>query len=76
MGEQRPLRFYINQRCIEVVDVIDQWYGPDHRYCKLLGDDDGVYILRHNIDRGYWELTMFTRANAFEMLKEVERGKY
>jgi hypothetical protein len=57
-GEQRPLSFYINQRCIEVVEVIDQWYGPDHRYFKLLCDE-GVYILRHNIDEEYWELTSF-----------------
>ncbi len=60
-GEQRPLRFYINRRCIEVVEVVDQWYGPDYRYCKLRGDDKGIYILRQTIEEELWELTMFTQ---------------
>lgn len=62
-GEQRPLRFFLNRRCIEVVEIIDQWYGPDYRYCKVRGDDDGVYILRQSRDNEYWELTMFTRGH-------------
>jgi hypothetical protein len=63
-GEQRPLRFYLKQRCIEVVEIIDQWHGPDYRYCKVRGDDDGVYILRHAMEDGYWELTMFSRGGS------------
>lgn len=59
-GEQRPLRFYLKQRRIEVVETIDQWYGPDYRYCKVRGDDNGTYILRHAMADGYWELTMFS----------------
>ena len=58
-GEQRPLRFYLNERCIEISEILDQWYGPDYRYFKLLGDDKGIYILRHAMEDGYWELTMF-----------------
>ena len=60
--DQRPLRFYINARCVEVVEVLDQWYGPDYRYCKVRGDDNAVYILRHTNKEDLWELTMFTRA--------------
>jgi hypothetical protein len=63
-GEQRPFRFYLKQRRIEVVEIIDQWYGPDYRYCKVRGDDDGVYILRHAMEDGYWELTMFSRGGS------------
>jgi hypothetical protein len=60
-GEQRPLRFFLNQRRIEVIEIIDQWHGPDYRYCKVLGDDHGEYILRQDMENDHWQLTMFTR---------------
>ncbi len=60
-GEQRPVRFYLHKRCIEVTEIIDQWYGSDYRYCKLRGDDNNVYILRHSMKEEFWEMTMFTR---------------
>lgn len=62
-GEQHILRFYLNQRRIEVVEIIDQWYGPDYRYCKVRGDDDGIYILRQTMEEEdeHWGLTMFIR---------------
>ena len=58
-GEQRPQRFSLGQRMIEVEEVIDQWYGPDYRYFKLRGDKGGIYILRQDETDGRWELTMF-----------------
>ncbi|MFQ5617447.1 MAG: hypothetical protein ACE5FR_00610 [Rhodospirillales bacterium] len=39
-------------------DVIDRWLTPDHRYFKVRGDDGAVYILRHDVKAGRWELTM------------------
>ena len=60
-GEERPIRFFLKQRCIEILDIIDQWYGPDYRYFKVRGDDGSVYILRQVQDNEDWELTMFTR---------------
>ena len=62
-GEQRPLRFYLHTRSIEVVEIIDQWYGPDYRYCKLRGDDNNIYILRHRVNEESWELTFFNRGS-------------
>lgn len=58
-GEDRPERFYLKSRCIEVIEIIDQWAGPDYRYVKLRGNDSGIYILRHSIDEDTWELTLF-----------------
>lgn len=58
-GEERPLRFYLNKRCIEVSDILDQWVGPDYRYFKLRGNDEGIYILRHSNDMDMWEITLF-----------------
>lgn len=60
-GGERPIRFFLKQRSIEILDIIDQWYGPDYRYFKVRGDDGSVYILRQVQDNEDWELTMFTR---------------
>jgi hypothetical protein len=54
-GRELPFAFRLRGRCIAVVDIIDQWFGPDYRYCKLKGDDGAVYILRvveHRSDCG------------------------
>lgn len=58
-GEESPLRFFLNQRQIEVVEVLDRWLAPDHRYFKVKGDDGATYIIRHDVTRGQWELTFF-----------------
>jgi len=58
-GEETPRRFYIGTRTIEVVDVIDRWLAPEHRYFKVLGNDDGIYILRYDTKSNRWELTLF-----------------
>jgi hypothetical protein len=60
-GEETPRRLVLGGRRVEVVEVIDRWYGPDHRYFKLRGDDGAIYLLRHDERSGRWELTMFQR---------------
>lgn len=61
MGEQTPRALQLGERRIEVASVIDQWLAPDHRYFKLLGKDGDVYLVRHDVVTGGWELTMFRR---------------
>ncbi|WP_242342799.1 hypothetical protein [Anaeromyxobacter terrae] len=63
-GEETPLRFELEGRRVEVVEVIDRWLGPDHRYFKLRGDDGAVYLLRHDERADRWELRMFERDGA------------
>ncbi|HEU4619839.1 MAG TPA: hypothetical protein VFV10_17505 [Gammaproteobacteria bacterium] len=60
-GEETPERFFIGERGVEVVDVLDRWLAPDHRYFKCLGSDGDIYILRHDTLKETWELTLFTR---------------
>ena len=60
-GEETPRRFYRGARPVAVVDVIDRWLAPDHRYFKVVGDDGCRYILRHDTASGSWEMTMFER---------------
>ncbi|MDA8141314.1 MAG: hypothetical protein M0036_21945 [Desulfobacteraceae bacterium] len=58
-GEETPRRFWLGERCIEVLQVVDRWLAPDHRYFKLVGDDGGTYILRHDPCTSKWEMTFF-----------------
>lgn len=58
-GEETPRRFYIGKRRVEVVEVLDRWIAPDHRYFKVRGDDGGMYILRHDEPTSTWELNVF-----------------
>ncbi|MBI2956890.1 MAG: hypothetical protein HYY26_06230 [Acidobacteria bacterium] len=63
-ADQRPLRFYLAERRFEVVDVLDQWYGPEDFYVRVRADDGNIYILRHSHDpnQDFWTLESFRRA--------------
>lgn len=58
-GEETPRAFYLGDRRVEVKEVLDQWLAPSHRYFKVRGENGSLYILRHDIPTGMWELTLF-----------------
>jgi hypothetical protein len=58
-GEEEPRAFDLGDRRLEVVEIIDRWLAPDHRYFKVQADDGNVYILRHDEAAGEWEMTSF-----------------
>ena len=58
-AEETPRRFFLGERCVEVVRVVDRWMGEDHRYFKVKGDDGAGYILRYDTSTDAWELTLF-----------------
>lgn len=60
-GEETPRRFFLGERAVDVVEVLDRWLAPDHRYFKVAGDDRATYILRHDVVTARWELTLFER---------------
>lgn len=60
-GEEAPLRFRLDDRLVEVNDVLDRWLTPDHRYFKVRTVEDDIYILRHDITSGAWKVTVFER---------------
>lgn len=60
-GIEIPRTLRLNVDRIEVVEVLDQWYGPDYRYCKVKGGDGALYILR--LDE--WHLTMVRELRPF-----------
>lgn len=49
-------------RRIDVVEMIDQWYGADYRYVKVKGSDGAIYIIRFNEIDDERALTMFVSA--------------
>lgn len=58
-SEEIPVRFYLGERCVEVMEVLDRWLDPAYRYFKLRGDDNGIYILRHSTSDDTWELKFY-----------------
>ena len=66
-GEETPRCFFIGCRAVEVVEVLDRWLGPDHRYFKVRGSDGGVYILRHDEYFERWEMVMYDSGTREEL---------
>ena len=58
-----------------MVELLDQWFGSDYRYCKLRGDDGAIYILRVVEHCCKWRLTMFAskRAQALSCMSHARR---
>jgi plasmid maintenance system killer protein len=65
-GEETPRMICFKQRIIRVVEVMDRWLSPDHRYFKIRGDDDGVYIIRHDCVSAQWQLTFYKHLKTSE----------
>ena len=61
-GEETPRFIKLADNKIEVIQVLDRWLAPDHRYFKLLGDDEATYIIRNDSVSGQWELVLYRAA--------------
>jgi hypothetical protein len=62
-ADQRPLRFTLGERILEVRDIEDQWYDPSACYFKVRASDDNLYILRHDEKENRWTLDAFRRSS-------------
>jgi hypothetical protein len=60
-GEEEPREFALGGRSVRVVEIVDRWLDPAHRYFKCRGSDGDTYILRHDVPGDRWELTLFER---------------
>jgi len=52
---ERPLRFTWGEQWLEVREVLEQGYGPDHLFFKVVAADGRVYLLQYQGDTDYWE---------------------
>jgi hypothetical protein len=55
-GEEEPRGFTLGERRFAVVEILDRWLDPAHRYFKVRVDDGRRFILRHDSASGDWEL--------------------
>ncbi len=56
-GEETPRRFIVGEQWVEVVEIVDRWLEPDHRYFRVKGNDRNTYVIRHDTSTDTWELT-------------------
>ena len=64
-GEETPRCIRMATYKIEVKEVLDRWLAPDHRYFKVIGDDDATYIIRHDTVKWEWELVLYRAVEGF-----------
>lgn len=67
-GEETPRQLWFGRRGVDVVEVLDRWLAPDHRYFKLLTEDRSIVIVRHDMENWEWELSFFQQAGVTEAL--------
>jgi hypothetical protein len=66
-GVPEPSAFFLGERRIDVLEVLDRWLAPDYGYFKLL-TTDGIYILRHDDHEQCWALTLYKQSEALPSL--------
>ncbi len=55
-GAQEPQAFWLGRRRIGVLELLDRWLSPEHRYFKVNGEDGNTYVLRYDEVRDEWSL--------------------
>ena len=58
-GSERPLRFTLGSRVIEVEAVEDQWHSPDVTFFRIRVADGSSYILKHNEGQDQWSVEVY-----------------
>jgi hypothetical protein len=61
-GNQRPLRFTLGERILEILEIEDQWYSPDAIYFRIRAEDGNLYVIRHDETEDRWSLEGFRAA--------------
>jgi hypothetical protein len=71
LGVEMPVRFRLDAREVEIVETIDQWYGPDYCYLKIKRQ-----FIHFALQRGPCgvELTMFQSPGPHAMHLDPEGG--
>ena len=60
-GAERPIAFTWKEHRIACERILDRWYGQDHEYFKVEGNDGRTYILRYGRSDDAWELTVIQK---------------
>ena len=65
-ADERPVRFFLGERGYQVLEIQDQWYGPESTYFKVRADDGNFYILRNawSEQTSAWSLEAYRRCSS------------
>ena len=55
-GEEEPRAFTLGETRFTVMEILDRWIAPEHRYFKVRASDGRALVLRHDVASGEWEL--------------------
>src|SRR5207249_3360110 len=58
-ADERPVRFHLGDRTLDVQSVEDQWYSPSEVYFRVIASDGNTYILGHDEGQDRWTLQVF-----------------
>jgi hypothetical protein len=61
-SEERPLRFTVGGRTLEITNIDDRWYSPDATHFRVTASDGNVYVLRYDHGQSCWTLDAFRSA--------------
>ena len=59
-AEEEPRWFAVAGLRIDVAEIEDRWSSPGHRYFRVRGNDEGLYLLRHDTLSGDWRLQVLS----------------
>ena len=60
-ADERPVRFWLDDKEYLVQAILDQWYDPESIFYKVRADDGNLYIIRQRISTPdqSWDLVSF-----------------
>ena len=59
-GQQRPVRFWVEGRRIEIVEIVDQWREPDARCFRVRTDDGRSWTLSRQGE--HWSVMLLLKS--------------
>lgn len=64
-GEEEPRAFTLGERRFAVVEILDRWFAPDHRYFKTRVEDGRTFVLRQDESSQQWDLAALVNSGKF-----------
>ncbi|HON12419.1 MAG TPA: hypothetical protein PLE24_16265 [Chitinispirillaceae bacterium] len=53
-ADEYPVRFWIGEERLEILEIEDRWYSPGFTYFKVFADNARHYILKWSTDDDRW----------------------
>jgi hypothetical protein len=60
--DETPQSIQFGSLVVKVKGIEDRWLSQDHRYFKIIGNDEATYIIRQDMASQAWELTYYKQA--------------